>query len=312
MDSKTKIVVVDVETLQNIVWNYYADNSRDLPWRKPRPDGIFDPYHILVSEVMLQQTQVARVIPKYRQFLKAFPNVESLAQASLGDVIKIWQGLGYNRRAKFLHASAQKIIRDFKGQIPEDLVLLESLPGIGKNTASAICVYAFNQPLSFIETNIRSVFIHHFFNDVKDVDDKEILPLVEKSIQLLSGQKGQIPIHQGAIRDTLKESSFRGEEIIPDGVSQYREWYWALMDYGSYLKLNVGNPNIRSRSYSKQSKFEGSKRQVRGAVLRVLSKQNMPYEMLEKEIIDPRLSDVLDDLQIEGFISQSKMIYSLT
>src|SRR6185437_9030478 len=148
---------------------YEAHGRHDLPWRLPAPDGSFDPYKILVSEVMLQQTQVGRVLPKYQQFLSRFPDVKSLATAPLGDVLKMWNGLGYNRRAKFLWLAAQKIVDGFGGVFPSDVQQLELLPGVGANTAGAIRVYAFNKPAIFIETNIRTVYIHHFFDGQKDI-----------------------------------------------------------------------------------------------------------------------------------------------
>lgn len=265
------------EIFKEAVWSHYASSGRDLPWRVPGPDGSFDPYHILVSELMLQQTQVRRVIPKYHQFLQVFPTITSLADATLGEVIKQWQGLGYNRRAKFLHASAQKIVSDFGGIVPSVPEQLESLPGVGRNTAAAICVYAYNQSLSFIETNIRSVYIHHFFNDHALVDDKDILDLVIKTVD-----------HENP-----------------------REWYWALMDYGSFLKTHVGNASRQSKSYTKQSKFEGSKRQIRGQVLRSLSDKSASFSSLRQTIQDERLKDVLHDLQAEGFIKLRNNVYSL-
>jgi len=269
--------VSNQELFKEAVWSHYASSGRDLPWRVPSHDGTFDPYHILVSELMLQQTQVQRVIPKYRQFLQVFPTVTGLADATLGEVIKQWQGLGYNRRAKFLHASAQKILSDFGGIMPGTPKELESLPGVGRNTAAAICVYAYDQPLSFIETNIRSVYIHHFFNDRTLVDDKDILNLVIETVD-----------HENP-----------------------REWYWALMDYGSFLKTHVGNASRQSKSYAKQSKFEGSRRQIRGQVLRILSEANTSQDSLRHKIKDDRLGAVLDDLQAEGFIKRHKNMYVL-
>jgi A/G-specific adenine glycosylase len=214
---------------------------------------------------------VNRVIPKYLAFLGLYPDVASLAAAELGDVLRMWSGLGYNRRAKFLHHSAQRIVKDFGGAYPRSVQELETLPGIGRNTAGAIATYAYNQPVAFIETNIRTVFIHHFFGDREDINDREILPFVQA---------------------TLPE----------DGTN--REWYWALMDYGSYLKQTVGSQNHRSTSYAKQSTFHGSRRQVRGQVLRLLAAQPLTTDELKKQIVDERLGTVIKDLLKEQMIRE--------
>lgn len=162
----------EITALQETVWKYYHQHGRhDLPWRLPEPDGSFDPYKILVSEIMLQQTQVPRVLPKFTEFLTKFPTGQELAEASLGEVLAAWSGLGYNRRAKFLWQAAQKVVRDFGGELPHTFEALESLPGIGKNTAGAVAAYAYNQPAIFLETNIRTIFIHHFFRDADLVPD---------------------------------------------------------------------------------------------------------------------------------------------
>jgi A/G-specific adenine glycosylase len=181
-----------------ILWKFYAQSGRgSLPWRQPEPDDSFDPYKIMVSELMLQQTQVARVIPKYQSFLEQFPDVQSLAMADLSDVLRVWQGLGYNRRAKFLWQAAGAI--DVLGNFPTTYEELVKLPGIGSNTAGAILAYACNQPVVFVETNVRTVYIHHFFADRIDIHDREILSLVGQTLDR----------------------------------EHPREFYWAVMDYGS-------------------------------------------------------------------------------
>lgn len=259
------------------VWTYYHDYGRDLPWRHSTQSDAFDPYLILVSEIMLQQTQVQRVIHKYQEFLALFPTVASLAEAPLADVLRAWQGLGYNRRAKFLWQAAQTVVQQYNGVFPSDQNSLVGLPGVGVNTAGAILAYAFNKPVVFIETNIRTVFIHHFFTDRDDVHDKELLPL---------------------IADTLDQHN-------------PREWYWALMDYGSYLKATIGNVSRSSKHYAKQSKFEGSKRQIRGQVLHLLSGDSQSLEQLSVAIADSRLGTVLDDLEREGLIDCNANVYRL-
>jgi A/G-specific adenine glycosylase len=221
-------------TFRKTVKNHYRAHGRELPWRKTD-----DPYKILVSEVMLQQTQVLRVIEKYDLFLLAFPDIHSLAQAPFRDVLSVWQGLGYNRRALALKQAAHQVMIHFKGRIPSNADSLTSLPGIGSATAGAICAFAFNQPTVFIETNIRTVFMHHFFDNRTRVRDAHILPLVAQTLDR------QNP----------------------------RVWYFALMDYGVVLKKRYGNPNTKSARYHKQGPFEGSNRQIRGAILRALVRQ---------------------------------------
>ena len=230
---------------------FYKENRRELPWRTTR-----DPYKILVSEVMLQQTQVERVIPKYKAFLREFPNVSALANSSLSKVLGQWQGLGYNRRGKFLHEAAKAVIRDFGGTFPTTPEEIEQLPGVGHYTARAVAAFAYNYPDTFIETNIRTVFTHFYFsprlNLGETVDDKELLPLIERD--------------------------FKKSKMEP------RDFYAALMDYGSYLKKSGIKINKQSKHYTKQKKFEGSERQLRGAILRELLKQPQTLSVLIKKL----------------------------
>jgi A/G-specific adenine glycosylase len=261
-----------IEEFQEIVWDFFSKHSRELPWRRPEPNGSFDPYKILVSELMLQQTQVLRVVPKYQQFLETFPTVETLAKASLGQVLTAWSGLGYNRRAKFLHQAAQQIAKD---GFPQTLNMLTKLPGIGHNTAAAVLTYTYNQPIPFIETNIRTVYIHHFFAGQTDILDKDILLLVEKTF----------------------------DQENP------REFMWALMDYGSYLKQTQGNLGRASKHYTKQSIFHGSKRQIRGQIIKLLITHPYTVSELQDIIQDSRVPEVINDLLRENFIKkQSSML----
>jgi A/G-specific adenine glycosylase len=263
---------------QAVVWEYFQDHGRhDLPWRLPGPEGSFDAYHVMVSELMLQQTQVARVIPKYEEFLTVFPTVLSLAEARLGEVLQLWSGLGYNRRAKFLHQAAQQIVQTYWGEFPEHATELVKLPGIGSNTAGAILAYAFNQSVVFVETNIRTVFIHHFFADDMAIADQVIMELVSSNLDR----------------------------------NHPREWYWALMDYGSHLKQTIGNLNRQSKTYTKQSTFQGSQRQLRGQIIRLLGARPYRASELHKQLNDPRLSAVLDELVAECLIQQHGADYSL-
>lgn len=267
-----------IETFREQVWAHYAANGRhDLPWRLPSKEGSFDPYAIMVSEIMLQQTQVPRVLPKFAEFMAAFPDARSLANAPLDAVLRVWSGLGYNRRAKFLWQAAKEIVRLHDGHVPGLQEALVALPGVGANTAGAIRAYAFNQPVVFFETNIRTVFIHHFFSDGDRVSDAQLTPLVVAALD--------------------KESP--------------REWYWALMDYGTYLKQTVGNMSRASKAYAKQSAFAGSRRQIRGQVLKALGESPQTHGQLAAIIADERLGNVLQDLTHEGMIHEADGAFRL-
>ena len=229
---------------QQRVYRHYRQYGRDLPWRRTS-----DPYKILISEIMLQQTQVSRVIEKYELFMGTFPNIESLAQAPLREILGVWQGLGYNRRALVLKRLADMVVSQFDSKIPANAESLRKLPGIGEATANAICAFAFNQPVVFAETNIRSVFIHHFFPEESNIRDAEVFPLVSQTLDLRNPRK----------------------------------WYWALMDYGAFLKKNMVNPGRSSAHYQKQGPFQGSNRQIRGSILQTLVKNS---KMSEDELIE--------------------------
>lgn len=264
-----------VRTFQRLIYRFYREHGRTFPWRRTR-----NPYHILVSEIMLQQTQTERVEEKYEQFLTHFPDFPSLAEAPLREILRVWRGLGYNRRAIALKNIASAVITEFHGNLPPCPEVLISLPGIGRATACAICAFAFNKPVVFLETNIRRVFIHHFFQGQNGIKDTEILPLVEKTI------------------DTPNP----------------RKWYSALMDYGAMLKKRHQNPNRKSAHYQRQSPFEGSDRQIRGMILRALTTE---LSMSEREIvrrvgIDPgRVKRNLIQLQQEGFLRKRRNRFTI-
>ena len=267
-----------INDFKEIVWDYYATHGRnDLPWRQPEPNGIFDPYKIMVSEIMLQQTQVSRVIEKYQTFLQAFPDIWHLSEANFADVLKVWNGLGYNRRANFLLQAAKNVIKQYDGTLPESHHELVALPGIGPNTAAAILVYAHNQPHVFIETNIRSIYIYHFFPDEEVVHDRQLFDIVAQTLD--------------------KEHP--------------REWYWALMDYGTHLKSRMPNPGRRSRHYKRQSKFEGSTRQLRAQILRLLLDTSMTASEITVKTKDDRTVSVMKALSKEGLIRQKNKHYYL-
>lgn len=263
---------------------YAAEGRHDMPWRQPEPDGTHDPYKILVSELMLQQTQVARVIPKFAAFLAAFPDAQALAGATLSQVLTLWSGLGYNRRAKFLWQAARQIADGSGGVFPRTLQELVRLPGVGPNTAGAIMAYAYDQPVIYIETNIRTVIIHHFFQDETGISDANIRQVLSELVAELAD---------------------------PDTDLTPREFYWAMMDYGSFLKKTVGNLNRASKSYTRQSAFHGSRRQVRGAIIRLLTERQYPRTELIETLDDERGQTILDELESEGLVAQRGEIVSL-
>jgi len=257
-----------VESFIAAVRDHASRSLRSFPWRETH-----DPYEILVSEFMLQQTQVERAMAKYGGFLTRFPDFSALARADLQAVLHAWQGLGYNRRAVALKRTALAVVEKHVGRLPEDHEALMRLPGIGPSTAGAVLAFAFGIPVAFIETNIRRVFIHFFFPDRDRVDDREILPLVE---------------------ETLDRHDPRG-------------WYYALMDYGTMLKKTVPNPNRKSAHYARQAAFEGSDRQIRGRILKMLlSSGPMDAEELAGGLgRDPvRVYRILGDLVREGFLAR--------
>ena len=222
----------ELASFREFIWKFYREEGRSFLWRTN-----IDPFRIVVSEIMLQQTQTYRVAPKYEQFIATFHNFKMLAAADLRDVLIVWQGLGYNRRGHYLYNIAHKVMQEYNGILPNDPIILEKFPGIGPATAASICAFAFNTPTVFIETNIRTVFIFHFFPNHAQVHDKEIIPFIEATV----------------------------DKVNP------REWYYALMDYGVFLKQLHKNPNRRSVHYAKQSKFEGSDRQIRGRIIKALT-----------------------------------------
>lgn len=237
--------MVSTTQFKKKIWDFYKENGRAFPWRRTR-----DPYRILVSEIMLQQTQTSRVLVKYEEWLKEFPTFESLAYSSFQKVLRIWQGLGYNRRALALKRTAEYVTQTCEGVFPNDLESILALPGIGPYTAGAIMAFAYNKPVPIIETNIRTVYIHFFFKNKTKIDDKKLLPLVAKTL----------------------------DEKNP------REWYYALMDYGVMLKKKHGNFNKHSKHYVKQSKFTGSERQIRSHIVKIVIEKSVLLKNVQGEL----------------------------
>ncbi|MBN2056357.1 A/G-specific adenine glycosylase [bacterium] len=256
-----------LKQFRTIVFTWYRENGRRFPWREH-----MDPYAVLVSELMLQQTQAHRVAPKYDAFLARFPTFEALAAASLEEVLSTWRGLGYNRRALSLKRIAHVVVHQYGGRLPDDPGELIKLAGIGPATAASICAFAFNKPVVFLETNIRAVLIHVFCNDRAVVADTELMELAGR--------------------------------VFPGHSA--RDWYNALMDLGSALKKLLPNPSRRSAGHRRQEPFRGSRREIRGTVLRLLlaaERDLRQTELAVRAAVTPAvLASVVEDLAREGFL----------
>lgn len=258
---------VNEQTFRELIWQKGHELYRDMPWRQDTR-----PYYVLVSELMLQQTQVDRVVPKFEAFITRFPDEATLAAASLSEVLTLWSGLGYNRRAKYLHEAAKMIMGDCGGVFPATYAGLLKLPGVGPNTAGAIMAYAYNQPVVFIETNVRTVYFTHWFDGRAEVHDRELRAAVEATVDR----------------------------------EQPREFYWALMDYGSWLKRQGGGRLTMSRHYKKQAPLKGSVREVRGQLVKRLALGDVPLaELVAAYDGDGRFEPALTGLLADGLVQQS-------
>lgn len=282
---------LSVASFQKKIWEEGARLYRDLPWRRTA-----NPYHVFVSEVMLQQTQVVRVEKHWSMWIERFPVLDALAEAPLADVLATWQGMGYNRRAIALQKAAQMVISEYEGRFPQTKEELIRLPGVGAATAAGLRAFAFNLPSLYLETNVRTVFLHEFFPDVIGVPDAELLPLLAKTCPGYSAD--------GASCQTTVRNDSKGP----------RAWYYALLDYGAYLKRTVPNPSRRSKSHTKQSAYEGSRRQKRAELIRLLlAAQELDLDELTEALssheqkegrpgVDaPLVQSILEDLAGEGF-----------
>lgn len=270
------------------IFGWYRKNKKkfNFPWRKTK-----DPYHILVSEIMLQQTQISRVLPKYEEWLKEFPIIGSLAATPFSRALFVWHGLGYNRRARHLKNCADSIIREYGGKVPKSPELLMRLPGIGHYTSRAIACFAYGKCEPFLDTNIRRVLIHFFSEkSAEKIDDKKLL--------------------------------FFMAENTPHRVT--REWYYALMDYGrEVLGRTRDNPNRKSKSYTKQSPFKGSQREVRADIVshllerkRWVQTKDLARALKEKGIsasylLPRRLLAILTSLEKEHLIARRRKTWAI-
>lgn len=221
---------------------FYKAHGRKLPFRETT-----DPYKVAVAEVMLQQTQVERVLPKYEDWIRRWPTWQALARATERQLITAWTGLGYNRRCLFLGRLARTVVDEFNGILPDDPKTLAKLPGLGPYTSRAILIFAFNKPLVTVDTNIRRVFLHEFGLQV------------------------------GSSRQAIEDLAW---QLLPRHRS--RDWHNALMDY-SVLRLPRRLANVPP--VSRQSRFEGSLRQIRGEIIRRLTSQHrLTVAALSREI----------------------------
>ena len=262
----TPVTPETIAFFQKLIYQYYRLHGRSFQWRET-----YDPYSILVSEMMLQQTQTSRVEKKYPAFISMYPDFKSLARAPVGDVIRMWKGLGYNRRALALKEIAHKVIADYNGELPDCPDDLIKLPGVGRYTAAAVATFAFNRPEVFIDTNIRTVFLYFFYHEKENVHDRSILQLIEMTLD----------------------------------CKNPRQWYYALFDYGAMLKIH-NNVNASSIHYRKQNPFKGSNREVRGNIIGLLLNNSaLSYSDIERslELSPIRVRENLDRLQKEGFIT---------
>jgi A/G-specific adenine glycosylase len=260
-----------IRAFQVAVLSFYDQCGRRFAWRSTR-----DPYKILVSEVMLQQTQTSRVAERYPQFLAQFPTVQALAQAAQADVLRAWQGLGYYRRARNLHQAAHAVVERYQGRFPRGYEQLLTLPGVGAYTAAAVAAFAYNHPAPMIETNIRAVFLYTFFPDQTDVSDRDVMKLVTESLV----------------------------------VERSRDWFYALMDLGVELKRVQPKINRASKHHVVQSPFKGSDREVAARVLRFVLTSSRAVSMNEVlpgvNADEPRVTRAIERLVREGLLVRTR------
>lgn len=272
------------EALADRIWEHGALHFRTLSWR-----AIDDPYAVLVSEIMLQQTQVTRVERYWHRWLDAFPTLADLANAPVAQVLELWQGLGYNRRALALKRTAEQVTNASNKvpHLPLTFDELVALPGIGPATAAGVMAFAYQRPAVYVETNVRAVIIHELFPDEDKVPDVDLVPFVS-------------------------------DLAATAGATDPRNWYYALLDWGAALKRSGSNPTRASTTYARQSTFEGSRRQKRAELVRIVlaapegvSKADaqaalnaFEAEHGREPVSDELFASLVTDLVREGFLTE--------
>lgn len=287
-ETNVKISQKNIKEFQQKIFSWYKVHKQDFPWRKTR-----DPYQILVSEVMLQQTQVSRVIPKFEAWLQRFPTVADLAKAPVSEVLAYWSGLGYNRRALFLKKTAVEITEKYGGKFPQDEKTLKSLPGIGEYTARAVLCFAFDKQITVVDTNVRKVILTQFINYRHCEERSNPVGLS------LSDGDCHAP---SSLAMTSKEIKHIADLLLPSGKAY--DWNQALMDYSRVMLAKEKIP------VPKQSKFLGSRRYYRGQILKLLLQKkkisiNEIGPMIKKDFMDSDnelINKILIELEAEGFV----------
>ena len=280
---------------QKYILSWYRENNRDyLPWRVTRQRKV-SPYEIFVSEIMLQQTRVARVLEKYPQFLKVFPTVYHLARAPLPKMLRVWQGMGYNRRARYLKEAAEIIVKDYKGIVPSDPALLRRLSGVGPYTAGAIACFAYNKPAVFLDTNIRKVLIHYFFHQKKCYNKfchgKICVALLK--IEKTKKKKEINKIDDNDLLAIARKTLY---------MKNPRKWHYALMDYGAVMLAKEKGLLERVKNYHKQSRFEGSARYRRSQIVKYLLEYHYASEEELQALVSSEIKPLLSSLVRDGLV----------
>ena len=255
-----------IELFREKIFDFYRLNGRSFPWRQTT-----DRYAVMISEIMLQQTQAERVVPKFEAWLQQFPDIPHLASAPLQQVLWFWSGLGYNSRAVRLQRCASIIMDSFGGIVPGEPAILKTFPGIGEYTCRSIPVFADNLDTAAVDTNIRRIMIH------------------------------ELGLPEDISPTKLQQEA---EALVPSGRS--RDWHNALMDYGS-LVLTSKKTGIRP--LTKQSRFQGSKRWYRGKLIKELINSDGMFleEVSEKYASCPwDLDEIINNLISEGLVERQK------
>jgi len=207
---------------------------------------------------------------KYKDWIRRFPSALELSQASFAEILPYWTGLGYNRRALYLKQCADEIMNNRRGIFPTTVEALLKLPGVGSYTAGAICVFAYNQPVPLLETNVRTVMIHHYFSGHESLSDEQVIPVIDQTLD----------------RDNP------------------RLWFSALFDYGSYLKTQMVNPSRKSKGYVKQSPLAGSVREVRGWIMkRIAGHELVTMAHIQNEFDEERATKAVEGLINDGLLA---------